>query len=48
MQEYLQNPDDVLQNHRYKRIQKQLCKDLDLIVHSQDYVKKVTIVMDSI
>ena len=40
MQEYLQNPDDVLRNHRYKRIQMQLCKDLDPIVHSQGYVKK--------
>ena len=35
-------------NHRHIKIQIQLCKDLEPIVHSQDYVKKVTIVMDSI
>ena len=48
MQEKLENQDDVSRNHRYRRIQMQLCKDLDRIVHSQGYVKKVTIVMDSI
>ena len=48
MQEKLENQDDVSRNHRYRRIQMQLCKDLDPFVHSQGYVKKVTIVMDSI
>ena len=48
MQEKLGNQDDGLRNHKYKRIQMQHCKDLDPIVHFQGYVKKVTIVMDSI
>ena len=40
MQEKLENQDDVSRNPRYRRIQMQLCKDLDPIVHSQGYVKK--------